>query len=255
MLETLNKNLQYAIVADSRMQGLANLLDEVIPHLPPKLNLWLSEREDNIVKWAEYNDIPVKILNEYESLSLIVPTLPFPLEITRYVLEPVQLLFIGRNQITKDGYFLGALYSMLNLVPLRFQKKIKFYLPDVLSELYIRFHYFPAIIPSNRKNPRFLTGDAWQLDDIFLKNSESKYSRLHFKLEKYMRKPESLLQCQKGNILPARTNEKLFSQYENIQYCLKDFIKPAAAYLRASDILYQIISFRMKYKWKIWKQN
>jgi hypothetical protein len=242
-------HLPIAIVADGGVQKLSSFLDQLLPFLQPKVFLWLSGQNGEALNWACSKNIEARRIDEGERIPLAVPTLPFSLEITRCVLDPVKLLFVGRSEISEDGYLLGGVYSMLNLVPIRIRQTSHRLLSQIIMELYIRFSHFPAIVPTHHGNPLFVIGDAWALDELILKNLPSKYGRLHSALRRYVLPPPPPSFAQEYKVLPKSSPERVCPASAIFSSSIQFLIKAAAAGWRAGLILQQAMAYRLKSRW------
>jgi hypothetical protein len=248
---SMKKELPVAILADSRMQGLTDILDQILPYLPSKASLWLSGENVDGLHWAISRDIDTIMLDDEETIALVVPTLHFPVEVTRRTLDPVQLVFVGRNEVSEDGYLMGGVYSMLNLIPRRFHYKISRYLSGVLLELYMRFKHFPAIIPSHRENPSFLCGDAWALDEYLLNQVPPRFGALHVALRNHLQPPESFSHIRDMKVGTKTTEDRLFQRFERLSSFFQCLPNSMVALYQAALILYQVTSLRLKRIWQI----
>ncbi len=246
-IDKLNPDKPCAIVADVRIHGLLDLLKHIVPRLPAKVSLWLSEKQNEITDWAKACSIEVVVLNNQETISLITPGIKQPIKLARRVLDPVQLIFVGRNEISQDGYFIGAVYSFLNLIPAKFRPEYDLCLSDVLLELYLKFQYSPAILPIRNAGLTYIEGDAWSLDEAMLAGLNPKFGRLHSKLCRYLPPPAPFI-CPK-EFKPDVADDKALSLTASQLVIERVFKKPANALWQAFLILNEIIAFRIKRKW------
>lgn len=246
-IDKLNPDKPCAIVADSRMRELLDLLKIFVPRLSGRVSLWLSDYQSEISEWARANSIEVLILNGQETVSVITPGIRQPLKLVRCVFEPVQLIFVGRNELSQDGYYMGAVFSFLNLIPESFRSEFDLCLSDVLLELYLRFRHSPAILPVKNVESTYVEGDAWSLDEGVLACLNPDFGRLHSKLRKYLPPPIPFLFH--TEFKPDVTEDKALSMTANQLSTEKVFKRPVKTLWQAFLILSEIITFRIKRKW------
>lgn len=248
-LVSLSRDKPYAIVADGRMRDLPQVLDSLLPQLPGDVRLWLSHSNGDVEQWAKTKDIQVVDIDHEESLSLVVPSLPKPIKITRLVLDPVQLVFLGRNEISSDDFLLGAVYTLAYLIPKNCWYEIAFDLPAVLMELYLRFGSCPAVVPLRGIGGEFAVGDPWALDEAILKHMPSKVGKLHAKLRSELFPPEVSVDVGLAPSCIPRNTDRVFARSHGLEAALKAALAPLGSLANAFAEVSEAIHFRLKRRW------
>jgi hypothetical protein len=241
------------VVADGYTPGLEPLLDKLLDCLPQPVSLWIAGTPKEVHRWAHDRGIPLFLTDGAETLSLVVPSLPFRLPVMRMLLDPVQLVFISRNEVTNDGYLLGAVYSLLNLIPRQHHPRMAFTLPELLFELYLRFGRFPAIIKANGNDQALVSGDAWALDEFSLGRLAPKYARMHEKLCALLKRPLPFSPPDGVDITPGLMGARLFSRSHELLRTKQTVAAPFISLWRAATILNEMVTFRvqrMKRQWQ-----
>jgi hypothetical protein len=243
------------LVADGRIRDLSHLLDRLLDDLPQPVSLWFAGTSYELARWANQRAIRLFQIDEEETLSLVVPSLPFPLPVMRLVLDPVQLVFISRNELTSDGYLHGAVYGLLNLIPRHHHQLLVRSLPAVIFELYLRFGRFPAVIKANGNGQAFVSGDAWALDQFSLGRLAPKYARMHEKLRALLKRPLPFSPPDGVDITPGLMRARLFSRSHELLRTKQTVGAPFISLWRAATIFNEVVTFRVQRMQRQWQSR
>ena len=158
-----------AVVADARMPELAGVLSRLYEDWEQPFSVWLTGGNPSITTWAAARNVPVVRLDEQPALGVIVPGMDEPLPLTAGVLETVQLACLAVGRQSREGIWLGGVYSLCYLVPGNELPVNKSHWNQLLLELYRRFQGQPVILPLwHGPSCHLVAGDAWALDEVLL---------------------------------------------------------------------------------------
>lgn len=242
-LDQLDPGRPCAIVADDRTPRLVDALEQLRPRLPRELSLWTPRQSDGLRAWAAGASAPVVTDDEHEIIALTAPGLDRAIPVSRRLLGPVQLVFLGRNEISCEGAYLGAVYSMLNLVPRQLREPFDHSLPDLLLELYRRFAHAPAVLPA-AAGGGYVDGDAWALDEAALAGLDGAGASLHEQLRQHFPRPPAPTTTALAP--PPRTADAAYCRTALARWTERRVTRPPATLVRAGGIFLQLVATRLK---------
>jgi hypothetical protein len=168
MLAHLSTDRPCVVVASSEAVSRGKVLEQLCSLLPSGSSLWLSGAPEITAALKVPSGMSVTHLDTAEYVSLVLTGVNGPVPVPRLLLDPVHLVFTGQNLVSKDGYLLGAMHSMLALTPPSYRLQLADSLSDLLLALYRRFGHETFLLPTHLAEPAFMRGDPLAMDEAMI---------------------------------------------------------------------------------------
>jgi hypothetical protein len=235
-----------AVVALAEGGGLERVLEQLSPLLPSGSSLWLSGRPETTAELRVPSGMSVTHLDSVEYVSLVLTGVDAPVPVPRLLLDPVQLIFVGQNLVSKDGYLLGAMHSLLALMPRSYRLQLADSVPDLLLALYRRFGHETFLLPTHLAKPAFMSGNPLAMDESMIRAA-----RVDAPRPRHLA-PERLIPVTTfvppEDVRPLFTESKLLQDLPaNVRDCQAGLT--CARLAAAAKILVGIVARRVKRRW------